>query len=641
MVDCVSKKIDSNATGLSFAEEICAGQLPNFADDGRDPVWYLLEPNEYDDFGGDVSTFARRPLSATRQRKKGTITDVGASFGFGADYTQNNHNRLLRGFFFADYAEKATTKTFDDAQVIVTGAVAATDRITAANGLNRFRVGQYVSVSGFTIDSNNGLKRVTSVDAAGTYIGVAEALEDEAATTEIIVTAVGVQLGNEAVSVAFVGGLPVLTLGANPVAATGLLTITATFNAVAGEHVSIGGTQYTFVAGVPANAYEVQIGASRLQTIANLATTINGGSNLTPQNPSVSATNPGDGTMPVTARVKGTVGNLLATAEDMTNGAWGGATLSGGTGFSWLSLGLQVGEWVYSGGDGAGHAFAVNTGFARIKALTDTAMTFDKTSWDNAAAEIATGVQLDLFYGMYLVNARSAEESVTYYYQFERTLGNDGDGIQAEYGLGAVANELELTFPLPEGDEARITAALGFIGIDTETRTGAEGRKVGQHVKYAAGEAAYNTSLDQVRQRLQIINSADSLPLPLFAWVQDSSLTINNNVSPVKAQGALGGIDVNVGNFDVGGEITALFTTVNAIRAIRQNRDITYDVIHAHMNEGFVYDIPLLTLGGGMPNIELDEPVTLPVTMMAAENDAGYTISYTNFPYLPNAAMRQ
>ena len=53
---CAINKIDSNLTGLSYAEEVCLKQLPNDADDGFDPTWYGLEPNSYSDFGGEVTT---------------------------------------------------------------------------------------------------------------------------------------------------------------------------------------------------------------------------------------------------------------------------------------------------------------------------------------------------------------------------------------------------------------------------------------------------------------------------------------------------------------------------------------------------------------------------------------------------------
>jgi hypothetical protein len=154
-------------------------------------------------------------------------------------------------------------------------------------------------------------------------------------------------------------------------------------------------------------------------------------------------------------------------------------------------------------------------------------------------------------------------------------------------------------------------------------------------------EDAFNTTSDVYRYRLALVDETDSNPLPFFGYITEGTITINNNVAPVKVIGVMGGIDVSVGNFEVGGEVTALFSDVTAIRAIRQNQSVTVDLIVAKLNHGFVYDVPLATLGGGRPEIELNEPVTLPLEKFGARNAKGYTASYTSFDYLPDAGMAE
>jgi hypothetical protein len=58
-------KIDSNVTGLRYAEEATIGNLP-----ASGVIWNELEPNEYGDFGGEYSLVARNPINAGRQRQK-------------------------------------------------------------------------------------------------------------------------------------------------------------------------------------------------------------------------------------------------------------------------------------------------------------------------------------------------------------------------------------------------------------------------------------------------------------------------------------------------------------------------------------------------------------------------------------------
>lgn len=507
--DCPSNKIDSNVTGLRYAWEECLKQLP------ASPVWHALEPNSYSDFGGNITTVARNPINPSRQRKKGTVTDLEASGGFNQDLTQNNTTDLLQGFFFAAAREKATTAGInDETPVAITGVTAVDDTYAAAAGLDVFKVGDIVMASGFSVAANNGIKTVTAVTAGTVAVGTA--LTDEAAP--------------------------------------------------------------------PAGAKLSVIGHAGVA--ADLSITMNG----------------------LLVRL------VSAGATDFTD------------------LGLILGEWVFIGGDGGSAHFANNYGFARISAIDAGYLEFDKVSW-TPQAEAGAGLTVPVFFGTVIRNESDPGLIKRGTIQLERTLGQDADGTMSEYLVGAVPNELTLNAAQAD----KVTIDLGFVACDSEQRTGLQGLKPGARPALLSTDA-FNTSSDFSRIKLASVSAVDAAPVPLFAFATDMSLTINNNVSPNKALGVLGAFDTTAGTFEVGGEITAYFASVAAVQAVRNNADITMDIIMVKNNAGLLFDVPLLALGNGRINIEQDQPVTVPLETNAAESKFGHTLLFQSFPYLPTLA---
>lgn len=348
---------------------------------------------------------------------------------------------------------------------------------------------------------------------------------------------------------------------------------------------------------------------------------------------------------PATPAVLKRVGVEFASA-DIDVDASGSFPAITSTVADFTTYGLVPGQWVYLGGDAAGTSFATasNNGFCRVRTIAANRIEFDKTQND-FADETGTGITLQIFYGDLIKNEDDSDLITTRSYAFERSLSTAG----YEYVFGNVANTMTINVTTAD----KITVDLGFVGTDgfaienRYTVGAADARNptapelaaaiaAGQYPDIATSPTAFNTSSDFSRIRTAPTGVASTA---LFAFITDLTLTINNNVSPAKAIGTLGAFDVTVGDFVAEGNITAYFADVAAIQAVRDNADVTVDFAIAKNNAGWVFDIPLLTLGEGRLNVSKDEPITIPVSIAGARDpDYATTLQAVFFSYLPTAA---
>ncbi len=307
------------------------------------------------------------------------------------------------------------------------------------------------------------------------------------------------------------------------------------------------------------------------------------------------------------------------------------------------TLGLIPGEWIHVGGDAALSFFptnAENNGFKRIRSIEATILTFDKS--DSAMITEASAADvIRLFFGRVLKN-ETGTLIVKRTYQQERTLGAPDDTlpaeIQAEYVEGGAPSEF--TINLASAD--KVTVDLNFLGEDHTQVDGPTALKTGNRPDVEEADA-FNTSSDFSRIRMAEIVAGEEAPTPLFAFAQELTLIINNNVQQNKALGVLGSCGTTFGTFEVGGSLTAYFSNISAIQAVRNNADITLDFILVKANSGIVVDVPLITLGDGKANVEQDQPILLPLTSEAAtaakiDTALNHTLLMVFFDYLPDLA---
>jgi hypothetical protein len=334
------------------------------------------------------------------------------------------------------------------------------------------------------------------------------------------------------------------------------------------------------------------------------------------------------------------VGFEAATADlDVDNSGTLPAITSSALDFT--TLGIVIGQWVFVGGDLAADQFvnAANNGFKRVRTIAANRLTFDKS---DATMVTETGSALDirLFFGDVLRNETGALIKRRSY-NVERLLGAPDDSssnIQTEVLVGAVPNEFTLNVPSADLLNADIT----WMATDNVQRDADTGPKQSSVVApFVAKE--YNTSSDISRIRLSAVSDTDAAPTALFAFVTEATISINNNVTPNKAVGTLGAFDVTAGTFAVSGNLTAYFSNVSAVLAVRNNSDVSLDIGFVRDNQGMIFDLPLISLGDGRLSVEIDQPITLPLSTEAASGEdidanLNHTLLVTYFNYLPTAA---
>ena len=346
----------------------------------------------------------------------------------------------------------------------------------------------------------------------------------------------------------------------------------------------------------------------------------------------------GSTTAETNSNIKFTVVGREFQSGDLTITMDGGvATLQHDSSFiegSYPILGILAypGTWFFAQGFEQGD-FYFKTG----SSLSDDAVVIDEATIPLVAGG-GTGV-IRIYGGETITNTPEGSIPVRKTYTIERKLGEGANSAQAEYLIGAVANELTISIP----QEDKVSADIAFIACDNTYRSG----DVDDYAMTttspaipAHGDDAFNTSSDVYRIKMSV-GSNQTNKDSLFGYVSEASISVSNGITPLKAVGVLGAFDTSSGNFTVSGNVTAYFTTTAAVKAIRANADVGLNVILAKDNYGIIIDVPLVALGGGRLNVEKDTPITVPLEASGAQNKYGYTLSYTSFKYLPAVAMAQ
>ncbi len=336
------------------------------------------------------------------------------------------------------------------------------------------------------------------------------------------------------------------------------------------------------------------------------------------------------------------------------------------------TLDLIPGEWIFIGGDLAAERFSSteNNGWCRISSVVAGGIYFDKTAGGadgttQMSDETGTGKTIRIWFGDRIRNVSSlATEYDRKSYHVERSLGipnptSAPTAVQSEVIKGAVINET--TFNIAQAD--KVTVSWAFLGTDVEHRDGVNPGAGGGDERLlsdttgsvASIEAGtfYNTTSDFSRLKMAKVLPTEggdanvAAPTPLFAYVTEMSFSVNNNATANKAVGVLGAFDISGGELNVNGSVTAYFSDVAAIRAIREDANVTVDwvLVKNHgsgtltRKAGISLDLPLVALSDGRLNVSANAAIDLPLSFSASKYEPfGHVAMLGEYHWLPNLA---
>lgn len=331
---------------------------------------------------------------------------------------------------------------------------------------------------------------------------------------------------------------------------------------------------------------------------------------------------------PATAMVE--ICGFQGVAGDIGIDASGNLTSTASVFTSW---GLQVGQWIRLCDLAAGAAFAfANTayvGFARVKAIAAGLITLERRSWTVGAADAGAGKTIRVFFGRWARNVASDHaDYATPSFAFEVTYPNlGGVGVpEYEYPLGNHVDEWVWNLSLTD----KATVQMMFTG--TSTADPASARMVGPSTAAnPTTNLAVSTSTDLSRLRISNVDETG-----ISTDFQNIKITFANNVEPQKQLGTLGAVLLNVGKFEVTVEADCIFTSDSVVKAVRDNRTCSMDVVMRNGDFGALIDVSSMTIDSTDRKFETNKSVMISAKSTGFQDAVtGFTCGMTVFPYLP------
>ena len=294
---------------------------------------------------------------------------------------------------------------------------------------------------------------------------------------------------------------------------------------------------------------------------------------------------------------------------------------------------LVRGQWIFVGDADAGMV-AVEPFYARIDGINGLTLTLD-TSTRPVPTSVTSINKLNVYIPTFIHDGQ-VELSMA----FSRYLGFD-DVAQKEMRenySGCTASELSINAK----EKSLLTLDMSYIGKDLTYDTYTQSENTTEFLANTAAvynQEPINLSTDVVRQRMYVHKGGEMNPAAIHSFVNELNIKITNNVTEDTAMGHLGAVGTSAGTFGVTGSATVFFNSLKALQAARCNCTVGMDMIYARKNSGVVIDIPSLTVSTNGLTLEKGQSIKLPIDQSAFLSKFGYTLSYSAFHYLPDAAM--
>lgn len=335
------------------------------------------------------------------------------------------------------------------------------------------------------------------------------------------------------------------------------------------------------------------------------------------------------------------VAGVRGAAGDLKINASGNLT---STVLDFTTLGLAKGQVIYVGGTNVLNQFfnPANTGFARVMDVAAHVLTLAKrdatfvTDDGTSTGSAGTPLSIDILFGQFVRNV--SPDNALYLersFQFELASPNllAGGITGYEYAIGNWADSLSMSIALT----GKVTITMGFVGKNSTVTPTATRATNGGNALYGTQTAAFGTSTDIARIRVQAVDETG-----LSTDFKSATFTLGNQVQGEKVLGTLGPKYLSLGDLECDVENQMLFTNAAVPTAIRSNSTVGFDWVLRNGDGGVSFDLPTGTLEGGAREYPANQSVLMSDTFKAHQEDIayGYTCGISFFPLLPAAATQ-